>query len=62
MKKTKPALALMAVIPAAMVAVAMPVLANLHASDSVRGVVVGCLLGISLVALIALGKRRDRSA
>ena len=62
MKKTKPALALMAVIPAAMVAVTMPILANLDASDRVRGIVVGCLIGLSLVALIAMGKRRGRSA
>lgn len=49
-------LALAAVFPAAMVPIVLPVLKTVPVSDSVRGGVVGLLLGASLL-LIALAMK-----
>ncbi|MGU3389193.1 hypothetical protein [Sphingomonas sp. M1A8_2b] len=59
MKKTaRPGLAIAAIFPAAMVPIALPTLQMAAVSDVVRGVVVGVLLGASLLLITLALKLR----
>jgi hypothetical protein len=57
-KAARPGLAIAAVFPAAMVLIALPALQAAAVSDIVRGVVVGMLLGASLLLIILSLKLR----
>lgn len=57
-KAARPGLAIAAIFPAAMVPIALPALQTAAVSDVVRGVVVGVLLGASLLLITLALKLR----
>jgi hypothetical protein len=60
--KAERALVMAAIFPAIMASILLPLLETRHLPDGVLGAAVGCLLGLSLVGLIALARRSNRSA
>jgi hypothetical protein len=48
---------MVAVFPAMMASILLPILAGRHVPDAALGVVVGFLVGLSLVGLIALARQ-----
>jgi F0F1-type ATP synthase assembly protein I len=61
-KKAQPALVLMAIFPAIMVAVLLPLLTRFHVTDPVLGFVVGCLIGLSVASIIVMARRHNSCA
>lgn len=57
---SRPALALVAVFPAALVPILMPVLRGFQTSDILVGALIGALLGLSLLILILAIRRHRR--
>jgi hypothetical protein len=51
-----------AVFPAILASMLLPVLASRHVPDVVLGGVAGCLLGLSLLGIVVVARRRDRCA
>ncbi len=59
-QESRPALALVAVFPAALVPILMPVLRGFQTSDTFVGALIGALLGLSLLILILAIRRHQR--
>ena len=57
-KAARPGLAIAAIFPAAMVPIALPALQTIAVSDVLRGVIVGVLLGASLLLITLALKPR----
>jgi hypothetical protein len=48
---------MIAVFPAIMVSILLPILVSRHVPDAVLGCVAGVLLGLSMVGIVALARR-----
>lgn len=61
-KKASRALVMVAIFPAILVSITLPLLVSRHVPDMVLGGVAGCLIGLSLLAIVFVARRRDRCA
>ena len=62
MKNSRAALLPLAIMPAVMPAIFLPLLHQVHVADSLLGLGAGFLIGLSLVSIIAMGFSKHRGA